>query len=48
MADLSLSLARVERDTLAFFLPYRSTSEVRRPISEAKRLMSFGVWDRAT
>jgi hypothetical protein len=38
----------VERETFAFFFPYRSTSEVSKPISEAKRLISFGVWDLAT
>jgi hypothetical protein len=40
---LSLSLSSVERETLAFFFPYRSTSELSRPISEARRLMSLGV-----
>ena len=37
------NLSRVLRDTLAFFFPYRSTSEGRRPISEARRPTSLGV-----
>ena len=42
------NLSRVLRETLAFFFPYRSTSDGRRPISEARRSTSLGVCARAT
>ena len=46
--NLCFNRSIVARDILAFFFPKRSTSEGRRPISSANRLMSLGVCARAT